>query len=90
MSERKVTITNNPEVAEEMQADESVEIRVDDSPEAPVDEEEQSIRVEDVPDEETLWENGPSAGAVKNWKKQYGEVYVTSITFDRWTASTPP
>ena len=39
--------------------------------------------IEDVPDEEEIWENGPKAGLIKEWKKQYGDIYVTSITYDK-------
>ena len=39
--------------------------------------------IEDVPDEEEIWENGPKAGLIKDWKKQYGDIYVTSITYDK-------
>jgi len=39
--------------------------------------------IEDVPDDEEIWENGPKAGLVKDWKKQYGDIYVTSITYDK-------
>ena len=39
--------------------------------------------IEDVPDEEPIWDGGPLAGTVKDWKKQYGDIYVTSITYDK-------
>lgn len=39
--------------------------------------------IEDVPDEEEIWENGPKAGIIKEWKKQYGDIYITSITYDK-------
>jgi hypothetical protein len=39
--------------------------------------------IEDVPDEEAIWNGGPLAGTVKDWKKQYGDIYVTSITYDK-------
>ena len=39
--------------------------------------------IEDVPDEEAIWSGGPLAGTVKDWKKQYGDIYVTSITYDK-------
>jgi hypothetical protein len=40
------------------------------------------VMVEDLDDSETLWDNGPTAGMVKEWKQQYGEVYVTSVSYD--------
>lgn len=39
--------------------------------------------IEDVPDEEPIWENGPKAGMVKQWKNEYGDIYITSITYDK-------
>jgi hypothetical protein len=39
--------------------------------------------IEDVPDEEPIWDGGPLAGVVKAWKVQYGDIYVTSITYDK-------
>lgn len=39
--------------------------------------------IEDVPDEEPIWENGPKAGLIKEWKKLYGDIYITSITYDK-------
>jgi len=40
-------------------------------------------RVEDLADDIPIFENGPTAGQIKQWKKQYGEVYVTSLSFDK-------
>jgi len=45
-------------------------------------EDKQYTDIEEVPDEEEIWKNGPKAGLVKEWKKQYGDIYVTSITYD--------
>jgi hypothetical protein len=39
--------------------------------------------VEDLDDNEPIWEGGPVAGEIKEWKDQYGDIYVTSITFDK-------
>jgi len=39
--------------------------------------------VEDLPDEEEIWDGGPTAGMIKVWKAKHGEVYVTSISFDK-------
>jgi hypothetical protein len=85
MSQRKVTITNNEEAAQEMGADQTVDIKVENTEEQKqeVPEEEPNVQIEDLPDEEKLWEDGPSAGLVKQWKNEYGEIYVTSITFDK-------
>jgi hypothetical protein len=83
MAERKVTVTDNQELAEEIGADESVNIQVDEVEQPEEEKVETSIQIEDVPDEELLWENGPTAKTVKEWKKMHGEIYVTSITFDK-------
>lgn len=39
--------------------------------------------VDDLDDSEQIWDGGPTAGMIKSWKEQYGEVYVTSISFDK-------
>lgn len=39
--------------------------------------------VDDLDDAEEIWEGGPNAGMIKAWKEQFGEVYVTSISFDK-------
>ena len=39
--------------------------------------------IEDVPDDEPIWDGGPTAGIVKEWKRQYGDIYVTSVTYDK-------
>jgi len=45
--------------------------------------EEQVSSIEDLDDDEELWEDGPNAGMIKDWKNKFGEVYVTSITYDK-------
>jgi hypothetical protein len=84
MSGRKVTVTANAELAEELGVDESVEIKVEaaDTNEV-VTQEEESIPVESLPDDQPIWEDGPTAGMIKAWKQEFGEIYVTSITFDK-------
>lgn len=47
------------------------------------DDQKQYTDIEEVPDEEEIWKDGPKAGIVKEWKKQYGDIYVTSITYDK-------
>ena len=44
--------------------------------------EEQGVMIEDLDDSEELWEGGPVSGMVKEWKSQYGEIYVTSVSYD--------
>jgi hypothetical protein len=82
-NQRKVVISSNEELAEELQVDEVSTISQEDI----VDETEEEInRVEDLPDDEEIWKDGPTAGMIKRWKEQFGEVYVTSITFDKHIA----
>lgn len=45
--------------------------------------EEKSIAIEDMPDDADLWVGGPKILDVKNWKLQFDNVYVTSITYDK-------
>lgn len=94
MSEkRKVVVRQDKEMAESISAD-SVEIFLEtDEPQdgdiivsdysdeqIPV---EQATTVEELADDQVIFDNGPTAGQIKAWKKQYGEVYVTSISFDK-------
>lgn len=43
----------------------------------------EATTVEQLPDDTPIFEDGPTAGQIKEWKKQHGEVYVTSISFDK-------
>lgn len=94
MSEkRKVVVRQDKEMAKKIAAD-SVEIFLEtDEPQdgdivvsdysdeqIPV---EQATTVEELADDQIIFDNGPNAGQIKAWKKQYGEVYVTSISFDK-------
>lgn len=45
--------------------------------------------VEELPDDEEIWPDGPTAGQIKIWKKEHGEVYVTSVSFDKHIAWRP-
>lgn len=84
MSEkRKVIVSSNPELAESIEAEEAYTAAVVDED---FEEEEPVNRVEDLPDEQEIWEDGPTAGMVKLWKEQFGDVYVTSISFDKHIA----
>jgi len=86
---RKVTINNLPEEAKSLGADEIVEIIPEPIPSEGVadaienSEDGESLAVEDLPDEELIWPGGPTAGQIKLWKKEYGDVYVTSITYEK-------
>lgn len=86
MSERKVTVKTNEDLAQELgvdQVDTYSTQEVDDPKQAGVVDEQQNKQVEDLDDSEEIWEGGPTAGTIKAWKQQFGEVYVTSITFDK-------
>lgn len=90
---RKVVVRQDNEMAEELSAD-SVEIflQTDEPQDGDIvvsdysDEQipvEQATTVEELADDQVIFDNGPTAGQIKAWKKQYGEVYVTSISFDK-------
>jgi hypothetical protein len=98
-NQRKVVIAETPEAIEnlgfddvqtlgisENEEDEDIFIKESLSDEDDTlvkDEVEEYQSVEDLDDAEELWENGPTAGDIKGWKNQYGEVYVTSISYDK-------
>lgn len=42
-----------------------------------------TVQIEDLDDEEQIWEDGPTAGMIKAWKQQHGDVYITSVSFDK-------
>lgn len=81
-NERKVVITTNEELKEKLGAE---EYQTYSTEEAVAEEEipEESISVEDLDDAEEIWEDGPTAGQIKMWKQNHGDVYVTSLTFDK-------
>jgi len=41
------------------------------------------MKVEDLDDNEEIWQGGPTAQMIKLWKQKFGEVYVTSTSFDK-------
>jgi len=43
----------------------------------------ETLNVEDVDPSTPIWEGGPSAGQVVEWKQTHGDVYCTSVTMDR-------
>lgn len=86
---RKVVIKQSDELQEMSGADEAYEIYETEAAEEEVVEEEQAREinsVEDLSDEELIWPNGPTAGMIKQWKQEFGDVYVTSITYDKHIA----
>jgi len=91
---RKVTITASDEIAEETKADEAYVVSVEETNEEDKEtqvefKDEEPTSVEDLPDDERIWLDGPTAGQVKLWKQEYGEVYVTSISYDKHIAWRP-
>jgi hypothetical protein len=86
---RKVTVKSLPEEAEAIGAEEVLEIVPESVPsqdaakamEEALDQ--PPSAVEDLPDDELIWPGGPTAGQIKMWKQEYGDVYVTSITYDK-------
>lgn len=93
-NQRKVVISETPEDLKNLDFDEVVTLSSTDDPDAidiraqeaaeefDIDLEE-SRAIEDLDDSEEIWEGGPTAGLIKDWKEQYGEVYVTSISYDK-------
>jgi hypothetical protein len=87
---RKVVVKDSPELAEKTGADSvlilSEEEVVDEAIQDVAADEEAPLGVEDLPDDELIWPGGPTAGQIKLWKQEYGDVYVTSITYDKHIA----
>jgi hypothetical protein len=94
MSEnRKVIIKNNDENLAEMASADYAEVySVKDAPEGDdevvvrsdmVEDPAEATSVDQLEDDVEIFEDGPTAGQVKAWKKMHGEVYVTSISFDK-------
>jgi hypothetical protein len=98
---RKVTVSGSSELAEELGADEIYTIVEELAAEGEEDtitiipdvdakeDEFEPSSVEDLPDDEEIWPDGPTAGQIKAWKKEYGEVYVTSISYEKHIAWRP-
>jgi len=86
---RKVVVSASEELAEEIGADEAFVAKMVDE-DFDTDEDSGPVTaVEDLPDEEEIWPDGPTAGQIKMWKKEHGDVYVTSISFDKHIAWRP-
>lgn len=45
--------------------------------------EQDSIQVEDMDPKAPLWEDGPTAGQTVEWKRHFGEVFVSSFDLDK-------
>jgi len=90
MSNTKITIEENSddnkdvdlvEVEEVIESNGPVGFVEIIDPDAPA--EDFAITVEDLDPKEELWPGGPTAARIIEWKQQYGDVYVTSITMDQ-------
>jgi len=82
-NQKKVVITTDEVTKEELGLDEYSRIELEDSDDAVEDDPDQGTRVEDLDDDEQIWSGGPNAGQIKQWKSLHGDVYVTSITFEK-------
>lgn len=97
-NQKKVTIVDTPEAVKNLEFDDITTLSITDDESAPdlqeliFDEEygeavqeasDQGVAVEDLDDDEEIWEGGPTAGMIKQWKEEYQDIYVTSITFDK-------
>jgi hypothetical protein len=86
---RKVVVKQSSELAQEVGVDEAYVISEKDESEVMDDEQvlaDQPATVEDLDDEELIWPGGPTARMIKDWKQEFGDVYVTSITYDKHIA----
>lgn len=81
--EKKVVITTDEATKQELGADEYQVMSIEDIDDNADYEEQQGMTVEDLDDNEEIWDGGPTAGQIKQWKSMFGDVYVTSITFDK-------
>jgi hypothetical protein len=89
MSEKKVVVSETPEAVSALEFDDVKSLSISDDPEA-IDvrdqlpeETDEGVAIETLPDDEEIWENGPTVAMIKEWKDVYGEVYVTSLSFDK-------
>lgn len=87
MADKKVVVSNMDTVLENDLETTTIDLEVvdDDVPGDEIEEEDYKS-IDDLPDEQEIWEGGPKAGQVKEWKNIYGDVYVTSITYDKHVA----
>jgi len=69
-------------VEEEIVENTESDFTLTDYVEISVDPDEDSVSVEDLESGEEIWPGGPTAGMIVQWKEQYGDVYVTSVTYD--------
>jgi hypothetical protein len=82
-NDKKVVISADEDTIEELGLEEETIVAT--APSAPIEEDNEDApqSVEDLDDDEEIWDNGPTAGMIKAWKALHGDVYVTSLTFDK-------
>lgn len=83
-NKRQVSVSTEAELNEPLIGGDNVVLSEEDADNVQMMEQIEDGRdVEDLPDEEEIWDGGPTAGMIKVWKAKHGEVYVTSISFDK-------
>jgi hypothetical protein len=84
-NEKKVVITADEKTGEELGLEDYTRIEIKEEQELDTAEDDDNgpMTVEDLEDDEEIWNGGPTAGQIKQWKSMFGDVYVTSITFDK-------
>jgi hypothetical protein len=82
-NEKKVVISADEETIEELNLEEVATSEVPLMIEEELDDDLGPQSVEDLDDAEEIWDNGPTAGMIKSWKALHGDVYVTSLTFEK-------
>ena len=82
-NEKKVVITADEETIEELNLEEVATSEATSMLDDEFVEDVGPQSVEDLDDAEEIWDNGPTAGMIKAWKGLHGDVYVTSLTFDK-------
>jgi hypothetical protein len=82
-NEKKVVISADENTIEELNLEEVATSEIPLMIEEELDDDLGPQSVEDLDDAEEIWDNGPTAGMIKSWKALHGDVYVTSLTFDK-------
>ena len=82
-NEKKVVISADEETIEELNLEEVATSEAPLTVEEQLDEDLGPQSVEDLDDAEEIWYGGPTAGMIKDWKALHGDVYVTSLTFEK-------
>lgn len=82
-NEKKVVISADEDTIEELNLEEVATSEIPSMLDDQIDEDLAPQSVEDLDDAEEIWDNGPTAGMIKAWKALHGDVYVTSLTFEK-------